>query len=101
MKVRNGVRLLGILLLAAMLASGCAYVNARSPYDTDLDATDLGSKVGTAQAYSVLWLFAWGDASYAAAARNGGITVMKHADQHIEQVLLGLWSRWTVIVYGD
>jgi hypothetical protein len=100
-KIRHAIRLLGILMVVAMIASGCAYVNARSPYDKDLDKTDLGSKVGTAHAYSVLWLFAWGDASYATAARNGNITVMKHADQHITQVLLGLYSRWTVVVYGD
>jgi hypothetical protein len=57
--------------------------------------------VGTAEAYSVLWLVAWGDASYEAAARNGNITVLKHADQEIFQVLLGVYSRWRVVVYGD
>ncbi len=101
MKIGTVIGLIGILMLVATFSSGCAYVNAKSPFDTDLDRTDLGSKVGTARASSVLWLFAWGDASYATAARNGNITVMKHADQHIEQVLLGLFSRWTVIVYGD
>jgi hypothetical protein len=89
------------MVLLAFLAGGCAYVNTKTPYDTNLDRTDLGSKVGTAEAYSVLWLVAWGDASYEAAARNGNITVLKHADQEIFQVFLGVYSRWRVVVYGD
>ena len=90
-----------VLVLLAFGIGGCAYVNTKTPYDRDLDRTDLGSKVGVAEAYSVLWLVAWGDASYEAAARNGGITVLKHADQEIYQVFLGVYTRWRVIVYGD
>jgi hypothetical protein len=90
-----------VLVLLALGVAGCAYVNTKTPYDRDLDRTDLGSKVGVAEAYSVLWLVAWGDASYEAAARNGDITVLKHADQEIYQVFLGVYTRWRVIVYGD
>jgi hypothetical protein len=85
----------------ALLFSGCAFVNTKTPYDLDLNNTDLGTKVGTAEAQSVLWLVAWGDASYEAAARNGNITVLKHADQEIFQILLGVYTRWRVVVYGD
>lgn len=92
---------IALLLLLLLLNSGCAYVNTKTPYDRDLDRTEIGSKVGKAEAYSVLWLVAWGDASYEKAARNGGITVLKHADQEIFQVLLGIYTRWTVVVYGD
>jgi len=35
---------------------GCTYVNIRTPYDTDFNQTQLGSKTGTAEAYSLLWL---------------------------------------------
>jgi len=90
-----------VLLALLGLVSSCAYVNVKAPFDTDLNRTELGSKVGTAEAYSVLWLFAWGDASYAAAAKNGGITVLRHADQEYYQLLLGLFTRWRVVVYGD
>lgn len=92
---------IAMLLLLILLNSGCAYVNTKTPYDRDLDRTEIGSKVGKAEAYSVLWLVAWGDASYEKAARNGGITVLKHADQEIFQVLLGIYTRWTVVVYGE
>ena len=92
---------IAILVSILLVFSGCAFVNIKTPFDTDLDKTELGSKRGTAQAYSVLWLVSWGDASYATAAKNGGITVMKHADQEMQQVLLGLYTRWRVVVYGD
>ena len=91
-----------VLLMSILLVfSGCAFINIKTPFDTDLDKTELGSKRGTAEAYSLLWLVSWGDASYATAAKNGGITVMKHADQEMQQVLLGLYTRWRVVVYGD
>ncbi len=88
-----------LLLVVSMTA--CAYVNTKTPYDKNLENTDLGTKVGTAEAYSLFWLFAWGDASYATAANNGNIKVIKHADQQVLQVLLGFYTRWRVIVYGD
>jgi energy-coupling factor transporter transmembrane protein EcfT len=95
-------RIILIILISILLVlSGCAFVNIKTPFDTDLDKTDLGSKRGTATAYSLLWLVSWGDASYAAAAKNGDIKVMKHADQEVRQVLLGLYTRWRVVVYGD
>lgn len=90
-----------MIVLAASLICSCAYVHTKGPLDVDLNNTDLGSKKGTAEAYSVLWLVAWGDASYAAAAQNGDIKVLKHADQEVYQLLLGLYTRWRVIVYGD
>ena len=90
-----------LVMIIAMAVSSCAYVDVKSPFDTNLDKTELGSKVGVAQAYSVLWLFTWGDTSYATAAKNGNITVIRHADQQIQQVLFGLYTRWRIIVYGD
>ncbi len=90
-----------IVLAIIFTVSGCAYVNIRTPFDTDLNRTDLGSKKGVATAYSLLWLVSWGDASYAAAAKNGDITILKHADQEMQQILLGLYTRWRVVVYGD
>ena len=92
---------IALLMSILLVFSGCAFINIKTPFDTDLDKSELGSKKGTAEAYSLLWLVSWGDASYATAAKNGGITVMKHADQEMQQVLLGLYTRWRVVVYGD
>lgn len=100
MNIKRGITL---IILSAMLLFhiGCAYVQVKTPYDADLNQTELGTKSGTASAYSLFWLVSWGDASYAAAARNGGIKVMRHADQEVHQILFGLYSKWTVVVYGD
>ena len=98
--MRTIALLLALLLLVVNL-SGCAYVNTRSPYDDNLNETTLGAKTGQASNHSLLWLFAWGDASYAAAAANGEITVLRHSDVEYFTVLFGLYMRRTIIVYGD
>ena len=98
------MRIITLFICSLLLISsltGCAYVNTRSPYDNNLDETTLGSKIGQASNHSVLWLFAWGDASYAAAAENGEISVLKHSDVEYYTVLFGLYMRRTIIVYGD
>lgn len=101
MKRKNklGVLLAGIAVL--FLTSGCLYLNSKTPYDTDLDKTVIGPKVGKAHTYSVLWLAGWGDAGTAAAARNGEITRIDHMDRHVIVILFGLYTRVTTIVYGE
>jgi len=98
--MKSGIKL-AIILAVILIFSGCAYVHIKTPYDTDLDKTELGSKIGIAQAYSLFWLVSWGDASYAAAAKNGNIKTLRHADQETTQIFLGIYTRWRVIVYGD
>lgn len=90
-----------LVIVVAMVLTGCAYIHTKTPFDSDLNKTELGTKRGTADAHGVLWLVAWGDASYAAAAQNGDIRILKHADQETLTVLFGLYTRWRVIVYGD
>lgn len=100
MKRRTLVNL-SVLLLLAILLQGCAYSHVQRPLDTNYDSTALGSKVGRAHIQSLLWLFAWGDAGSKAAADDGGITVIKHADTESMVILFGLYSRFTTVVYGD
>ncbi len=91
-----------VVLIAVVFAfSGCAYMNVKTPYDTDLDKTVLGEKVGEASCHSILYLVAWGDAGTAAAAKNGNITVINHMDNQAISILFGLYSQSTTIVYGD
>ncbi len=92
-----------ILLMAAVLFTlpGCTYMNIKVPLDTDLKETTFGSKTGEASVRSILWLVAWGNAGTKAAADNGGITVVTHMDMEIQSYLFGLYSKKTVIVYGD
>jgi len=89
------------ILAAGLLGGGCAYMDVRRPLDMDYNNTELGSKVGQAHSRSILWLVAWGDAGTKAAADNGGIKVIKHADYEMFVVLFGLYSRMSTILYGD
>jgi hypothetical protein len=91
---------LRLALLSLSLLSGC-FVNVKIPLDTDLDRTELGTKVGEASAQSVLWVVLWGDSGTQAAAEQGGITVITHADRQIFTILFGIYARETTIVYGD
>jgi hypothetical protein len=90
-----------LIILVTSAVGGCAYTNIRSPLDTGLEKTELGTKCGTSSNYAVLWLFAWGDASYAKAAKNGGIKVMRHSDQELKQYFFGMFVKQSTIVYGD
>ena len=92
---------LPVLIVVAIIFSGCAYVNVKTPLDIDVDQTTLGTKVGTASLKSVLWVAAWGDAGIKAAAENGNITVIRHVDQQTFSILLGGYTKITTIVYGD
>jgi len=90
-----------LMCFLALFTSGCLYSNIQRPMDKDFHFTDLGSKEGRSSNRSVLWLFAWGDAGTRAAAEDGEISIIKHADQEMLFVLFGLYFRITTVVYGD
>ncbi len=90
-----------LLTLVVVSATGCIYTHITTPLGTELNKTEIGHKQGEASTYSLLWLFSWGDAGAAAAAKNGGISVLTHMDREIELVLFGIYGRITTIVYGD
>jgi hypothetical protein len=89
------------ICLLVLLNHGCAYMHTQSPLDIDFDNTSLGSKVGKSHTYSVLWLVSWGDGGTKAAAEDGGITVIRHADIETYIILFGLYAKITTVVYGD
>jgi hypothetical protein len=91
-----------LLGLALLVMPGCVYSHTKWPLDTDLNQTKLGAKVGTAKTREFLWAVMWGDASTQAAATQGGITQINHADNEDFVILGGLiyWEH-TTIVYGD
>jgi hypothetical protein len=100
MKIRGLAYFLSVLTIAISI-QGCAYTHIQRPLDTDYDNTLLGTKVGRSHNQSILWLFAWGDGGTKAAAENGGITTITHADAEYFMILFGLYSRVTTVVYGD
>jgi hypothetical protein len=92
--------LLMIFILAAFTLAGCIYTNVTMPLSTELNKTELGQKQGEASSYSVIWLFAWGDAGAAKAAKKGGVTILTHMDREVLSILFGIYTRTTTIVYG-
>ncbi len=105
---------IALLAAVALASSGCAafysapvvpavaglYMNTKAPLDTHFDPTQLGNKTGKASVRTVLWLVAWGDASAAAAAQDGGIKTIRHADYEFVSVL-GVYQSFTTVVHGD
>lgn len=98
-RLRYGLLAAGLLLMPAL--PGCVYMNIRIPLDTNLDRTELGEGTGASSLRSVLWMVAWGDAGIHAAARQGNLRVIHHADQQALSILGGLYYKRTTIVYGE
>ncbi len=100
MKIKS-LRALLFTMVVAVVLQGCLYSKIQRPLDTDFENTTLGTKIGISDATSILWLFAWGDAGTKAAADNGGITTIKHADSKSTIILFGLYAHVETVVYGD
>lgn len=58
------------------------------------------SKVGTAEAKSILGIISSGDASIEAAAKSAGITKIHHVDYHAKNILTFI-ATYTTYVYGE
>ncbi len=58
------------------------------------------AKVAKVTATNILGLIATGDASLEAAMRESGIKKVHHIDQEVTSIL-GLWSTYTIYVYGE
>lgn len=104
-------RLIALSLTA--LLTGCAfapspvpgfvYTEVAAPHyvGDNIAATSLSSmKRGEATVSTILGLFATGDASVDAAAKNGGITKVSHVDYQSKSIL-GFYATFTTIVYGN
>lgn len=77
---------------------GGIYTDVKAPLTAT--ANPVASKVGSAEATSVLGLVATGDASIQAAAQKAGITRISHVDYQSYSIL-GIFARYTVYVYGE
>ncbi len=101
MKIVKNIAVFSICTGLILASCGCAYTHIQRPLDRNFDTTQLGVKEGRSHAYSLFWAVAWGDAGTKAAARQGEITTIRHADTEVKSVCLGLYTRVTTVVYGD
>ena len=110
MTIIRGLILAGILSVATGCAGfyvapvipppGFLYSEYSAPIDVDANPTKRGKKVGRAFTESFAGLFARGDASVYAAARDGGISTIRSIDYEFVNYV-GLYSKFTVVVYGE
>ncbi|NLB60797.1 MAG: TRL-like protein family [Lentisphaerae bacterium] len=89
-----------------MLAMGCASPKPGGVIFTETTTPEIATsnaqatKVGVSECISVMALVAVGDASIAAAAKNGGITKIHSVDWNAKSIL-GIYSVYQTIVRGE
>ncbi len=96
-----------LVLFLAFCLAGCAsylpvgwvYVGAKGGIGTSTGEVTY-TKVGKAEVISVLGFVAIGDGSITTAAKNGGIKKVKYVDYEVENIL-GVYGKYTTVVYGD
>jgi len=78
--------------------TGVIYTDVKSPVAvTDSESS---TKVGTAEATSILGIVATGDASVETAAKSAGITEIHHVDAQSTSIL-GVFAKYKIYVYGE
>jgi hypothetical protein len=105
--MKNIGRQFTLAVTCAALLTGCAL--GQAPVTAPLTLNQRGpvsagpatgqAKVGRATAVGIIF-YATGDASISAAMSNGGITRIHHVD-HETFNILGVYARYTTIVYGE
>lgn len=89
---------LGMTSCSAIGMVGSVYTDFTVP--TAVTSNALGTKVGQAEAISVLGVVAIGDAGIDKAAKQAGIKKVSHVDKKTFSVL-GLFTKVTYTVYGE
>ena len=88
----------GCATVFSPVGNGSIYTAVRGPVDTG--SASGASRDGRACASNILGIVATGDASIAAAKRNGGIASVASVD-HDSMSVLGVYSRFCTIVAGE
>lgn len=78
--------------------SGLWYTDVKAPLTATSNSNS--SKVGSAEATSILGIVATGDASIDEAAKSAGITKIHHVDEHSTS-FLGFFAKYKIYVYGE
>jgi len=103
-KVKKLMFIAGTTLLLSSCAvvksplTGVWYTDVKAPVTATSNSNS--SKVGSAEATSVLGIIATGDASIDAAAKSAGITKIHHVDGHSTSIL-GFFATYKIYVYGE
>ena len=97
-----------IAAMAVVLLAGCTTAIPQGGIYSEMNLPVMatgetkGSKVGTSQCVSYLGMVAKGDASVAAAMKQGKISKVSHIDWKVEsEIPLGIKTVYTTTVYGN
>lgn len=93
-----GLAMLGLASCTTLGPVGGLYTGVTTGHG--VTSNTLGTKVGTSSAIGVLGLIGVGNAGIQSAARDGGISKISHVDVKTTSVL-GLFTQYTTIVYGE
>jgi len=90
--------LTGCTGVAAPVSNGLIFTNVDGPVAATM--SDNYSKVGESSCSAILGLISTGDASINAAMKAGNIRKIHHVD-HNSMSILGIYAKFTTVVYGD
>lgn len=118
MKIIGSLCLVAAIIAIGMCGSGCTSViypggptpggvfltHVRAPAQNlavAVDPTARNLRPGKASCGSLMYMFAFGDASVDTAMRNSGITKVHHVDYEVDWIFFGFWVNMSTIVYGE
>jgi phosphotransacetylase len=90
--------LTGCVCVSSPVSNGLIYTGVQGPVAAT--AADTYSRVGKSSCVAVLGFVSAGNASIDAAMKNGAITKIHHVD-HKSTNILGVFAKYTTIVYGQ
>ena len=92
-----------LIIMLAMLSGCLIFTGVKTPMsDTSTPLNDTpGNKVGKSSCFTYVWAVTTGDCSIKAAMESANIKKIHHVDTDIVYVLLGVYGRTTIVVYGD
>ncbi len=77
---------------------GTCYTQLNLPVSVEGEGKAL--KTGSSYCTSIMGCATWGDISYEAAMKDGGITKVNHADWEVKNIM-GVVGKYKLTVYGE
>lgn len=96
--------MISILIMSITISScGIVYTNIKTPSPTLAIQTNAEGqdKIGRASCTSYVWIVGIGDCSVTEAMKNGEIKKVHHVDAEVKSILLGIYEKYTTVVYGE
>jgi hypothetical protein len=91
----------GMYMTPVQPPPGMLFADINGPISSNFDAgATVTMKKGTAMSEHILGLISTGDCSLSAAAANGNIRKIHYADYKFKNIL-GVYSKFTTVVYGE